>query len=209
MRISDWSSDVCSSDLGLDSVVLLHLLCARPEVRNAGLRAIHVHHGLQSVADDWASHCRALCEALDVPLQVVDVDVERDSGFGLEAAARAARRRAFAAALRDDEVLALAHHRDDQAETFLLRALRASGPDGLAAMLPWQRFANGWLWRPLLDVPRASLLSHARAHGLRWIADPSNEDTAHDRNFLPHRALPLPRARWPDATAAPTRPSTG
>src|SRR3546814_14160907 len=83
-----------------------------------------------------SSHCRALCEALDVPLQVVDVDVERDSGFGLEAAARAARRRAFAAALRDDEVLALAHHRDDQAETFLLRALRASGPDGLAAMLP-------------------------------------------------------------------------
>src|SRR3546814_4602871 len=66
---------------GLDSVVLLHLLCARPEVRNAGLRAIHVHHGLQSAADDWASHCRALCEALDVPLQVVDVDVERDSGL--------------------------------------------------------------------------------------------------------------------------------
>src|SRR3546814_3230699 len=135
MRISDWSSDV-----------------------------VLFRSGLQSAADDWASHCRALCEALDVPLQVVDVDVERDSGFGLEAAARAARRRAFAAALRDDEVLALAHHRDDQAETFLLRALRASGPDGLAAMLPWQRFANGWLWRPLLDVPRASLLSRSEEH---------------------------------------------
>src|SRR3546814_19204294 len=90
----------------------------RSEVRNAGLRAIHVHHGLQSAADDWASHCRALCAALDVPLQVVDVDVERDSGFGLEAAARAARPRAFAAALRHDELLALAHHSDDQAATF-------------------------------------------------------------------------------------------
>src|SRR5690606_659861 len=117
---------------GLDSVALLHLLCSRSDVRAAGLRAIHVHHGLQAAADDWAVHCRALCEALDIPLQVIDVDVERDSGAGLEAAARAARRRAFAAALRDDEVLALAHHRDDQAETFLLRALRASGPDGLA-----------------------------------------------------------------------------
>src|SRR3546814_11589670 len=82
--------------------------------------------------------------------------------------------------------------------TLFRSALRASGPDGLAAMLPWQRFANGWLWRPLLDVPRASLLSHARAHGLRWIDDPSNEDTAHDRNFLRHRVLPLLRERWPD-----------
>src|SRR3546814_13528057 len=72
-------------------------------------------------------------------------------------------------------------------------------------MLPWQRFANGWLWRPLLDVPRASLLSHARAHGLRWIDDPSNEDTAHDRNFLRHRVLPLLRARWPAANAALAR----
>src|SRR3546814_338253 len=149
--------------VGCDSVVLLHPLCTQPGIRDAGLRAIHDHHGLQSAADDWASNCRALCEALDVPLQVVDVDVERDSGFGLEAAARAARRRAFAAALRDDEVLALAHHRDDQAETFLLRALRASGPDGLAAMLPWQGFANGWLWRPQIGVPRASPPSPAPA----------------------------------------------
>src|SRR5690606_8071854 len=161
---------------GLDSVVLLHLLRSRPDVRAAGLRAIHVRHGLQAAAGDWAAHCRALCEALEVPLQVVEVDVERDSGAGLEAAARAARRRAFAAALGDDEILALAHHRDDQAETFLLRALRASGPDGLAAMRPWQRFGAGWLWRPLLDAPRADLLAHAQLHGLRWVEDPSNDD---------------------------------
>jgi len=190
---------------GLDSVVLLHLLCACPGVGDTGLRAIHVHHGLQASADDWADRCRTLCEALDVPLQVVRVDVDRDAGSGLEAAARAARREAFAGALRGGEALALAHHRDDQAETFLLRALRASGPDGLAAMRPWQRFAGGWLWRPLLDVPRARLLAHANAHGLRWIEDPSNEDTAHDRNFLRHRVLPLLRERWPEADAALAR----
>jgi len=102
-------------------------------------------------------------------------------------------------------VLALAHHRDDQAETFLLRALRASGPDGLAAMRPWQRFGAGWLWRPLLGVPRTELLAHARARGLRWIEDPSNDDTAHDRNFLRHRVLPLLRERWPAADASLAR----
>jgi tRNA(Ile)-lysidine synthase len=147
---------------GLDSVVLLHLLAAQPSIRAAGLRAIHVHHGLQAAAGEWAAHCHALCDALGVPFQVMKVEVVRDAGGGLEAAAREARRAAFADALRDDEVLALAHHRDDQAETFLLRALRASGPDGLAAMQPWQRFATGWLWRPLLGVPRTQLLAHAR-----------------------------------------------
>lgn len=190
---------------GLDSVVLLHLLATQPHVRDAGLRAIHVHHGLQPAADDWAAHCRVVCEALDVPLRVVRVDVARDAGNGLEAAARNARRAAFADALREGEALALAHHRDDQTETFLLRALRASGPDGLAAMQPWQRFAKGWLWRPLLGLPRARLLAHAHAHGLRWIDDPSNEDTAHDRNFLRHRVLPLLRERWPEADAALAR----
>ena len=90
------------------------------------------------------------------------VEVTRDAGEGLESAARAARHAAFAEILRDDEALALAHHRDDQAETFLLRALRASGPDGLGAMRPLRRFARGWLWRPLLGVPRALLLEYAR-----------------------------------------------
>jgi len=190
---------------GLDSVVLLHLLAAQPSIREAGLRAIHVHHGLHAAADDWAAHCHALCDSLGIPLQAMRVEVARDAGNGLEAAAREARRHAFAEALDDDEVLALAHHRDDQAETFLLRALRASGPDGLAAMQPWQRFATGWLWRPLLGVPRTQLLAHAHEHDLRWIDDPSNDDTAHDRNFLRHRVLPLLRERWPAADAALAR----
>jgi tRNA(Ile)-lysidine synthase len=193
---------------GLDSVVLLHLLAAQPSIRATGLRAIHVHHGLQAAANDWAAHCHALCDALGIPLQAMQVEVARDAGSGLEAAARESRRAAFADALRDDEVLALAHHRDDQAETFLLRALRASGPDGLAAMRPWQRFATGWLWRPLLGVPRARLLAHAQERGLRWIDDPSNDDTAHDRNFLRHRVLPLLRERWGTADAALARSAT-
>jgi tRNA(Ile)-lysidine synthase len=186
---------------GLDSTVLLHLLAAAPGLHD-GLRAIHVHHGLHAGADAWVAHCRAACRAAGIPLQVVHVDVERDGGHGLEAAARAARHQAFAAQLRDDEVLALAHHRDDQAETFLLRALRASGPDGLAAMRPWRRHAGGWLWRPLLETPRAALLAHARAGGLAWIDDPSNADPRFDRNYLRTRVMPLLRERWPSADAA-------
>lgn len=189
---------------GLDSSVLLQLLASTPSM-HAGLRAIHVHHGLQPRADDWSAHCEALCAALGIPLRVVRVEVQRDAGLGPEGAARAARHAAFAAELHDDEVLALAHHRDDQAETFLLRALRASGPDGLAAMHGWRRHGRGWLWRPLLATPRAELRTHALGTGLDWIEDPSNADTAPDRNFLRHALLPLLQERWPQAGAALAR----
>ena len=187
---------------GLDSTALLHALSQEPTIRARGLRAIHVHHGLQTPADDWATHCTRFCESIGVPLSIVRVNVARDSGDGLEAAARKARYAAFEYALREHEVLVTAHHRNDQAETFLLRALRGSGPDGLAAMRPWRKFATGWHWRPLLDTPRDDLLAYAQMHGLSWLDDPSNEDTRHDRNFLRQRILPLLRERWPQADAA-------
>ena len=193
---------------GLDSTVLLHLLASDADARREGLRAIHVHHGLHADADAWAEHCQRVCDALGVPLAITRVAVDRTAGLGLEGAARDARHRAFADALGYDEILALAHHRDDQAETFLLRALRGSGVDGLAAMRPWRAHANGWLWRPLLDLPRESLLAHAREHELRWLDDPSNSDLCFDRNLLRERVLPLLRERWPHASASLARSAT-
>ena len=184
---------------GMDSTVLLHLLANDTAIRREGLRALHVHHGLQAGADAWAGHCDQACMALGVPLTLVRVRVDRDSGLGPEGAARAARHRAFAQALGDGEILALAHHRDDQAETFLLRALRGSGVDGLAAMRHWRRYAGGWLWRPLLAQPRVALHAYARAHGLHWVEDPGNAGSDPDRNFLRHQVLPLLRERWPHA----------
>ncbi|KRD30519.1 tRNA(Ile)-lysidine synthase [Lysobacter sp. Root916] len=187
---------------GLDSSVLLHALAATPAARAQGLRAWHVHHGLHAQADAWAAQCAEICAALSVPLTVSRVNVAHDRGDGPEAAARRARHAAFEAGLHAGETLALAHHRDDQAETFLLRALRASGPDGLAAMRRWRDCGAGRLWRPLLALPRNALEAYAREHGLRWIEDPSNADDAYDRNFLRRRVLPLLRERWPQADAA-------
>ncbi|HXH00874.1 MAG TPA: tRNA lysidine(34) synthetase TilS [Xanthomonadaceae bacterium] len=192
---------------GADSSVLLHLLTQAGWARARGLRAVHVHHGLHAQADAWAGHCQQVCATLGVPLWIVQVTVVRD-GQGPEAAARKARHAAFEDELQDGEVLALAQHRDDQAETFLLRALRASGPDGLAAMRPWRRFGRGWLWRPLLDVPRADLQAYAQAHGLHWIEDPSNADDRIERNLLRLRVLPVLRKRWPQADAALARSAT-
>jgi tRNA(Ile)-lysidine synthase len=189
---------------GLDSTVLLHALANDPAVRARGLRAIHVDHGLHVASLDWAEHCIRMGAALGIELAVRRMRVV-DDGCGPEAAARAARLAAFADELRDGEWLALAHHQDDQAETLLLRLLRASGSEGLAAMRVTRSFAAGTLWRPLLGVPRARLRGYAQAHGLRWIEDPSNASDAFDRNFLRRNVMPMLAQRWPHAAAALAR----
>lgn len=187
---------------GLDSTVLLHWLQRSAAAAGVGVRAVHVHHGLQAAADDWALHCQQQCDALGVPLHIHRVKVDLRAGTGMEAAARQARRAAFADELRDGETLALAQHQDDQAETFLLRALRGSGVDGLAAMAADSVLGAHRLWRPLLEVPRSALLAYARQHALPWIEDPSNADDGPDRNFLRLHVLPLLRQRWPHAGQA-------
>lgn len=189
---------------GMDSTALLHLLAHSREILRP-VRAIHVNHGLHADADRWTRHCQDVCAALGVELIVANVSVSRHGAFGLEAAAREARYAAFAEHLHPGETLALAHHRDDQAETVLLRLLRASGSDGLSAMQVTRPFAGGLLWRPLLAVPRADLLAYARTHGLAWIEDPSNDDHALDRNFLRQSVLPLIAQRWPQAAASLSR----
>ncbi|MNQ48178.1 tRNA(Ile)-lysidine synthase [compost metagenome] len=189
---------------GLDSTVLLHLL-ARLRERQAlpPISAIHVHHGLQAVADAWVEHCRAQCAALNIPLVVRHVQVT--AGASIEQAAREARYAAFAEALGGGDVLLVAQHRDDQAETLLLRLLRGAGVRGLAAMPASRPLASGTLLRPLLGVARAELEAWARAQGLQWIEDPSNSDTRLARNFLRHEILPRLTQCWPAASAVLAR----
>jgi tRNA(Ile)-lysidine synthase len=187
---------------GGDSSTLLHALAALPAARARGLRAVHVDHRLHADSARWAAHCQAFCDTLQVPLTVHAVDVARDQGRGPEAAAREARYAAFAATLGAGEMLVLAQHRDDQAETVLLKLLRGAGPAGLGGMRERRLFAAGWLWRPLLDVPRAALRDYAAAHTLDCIDDPSNAAVELSRSFLRTRILPELQAHWPQATQA-------
>lgn len=174
---------------GMDSVVLLHLLRHQP-----GIRAIHVHHGLSPNADAWAAFCRRLCRAWKVRLTVSRVKVRR-RGKGLEAAAREARYDAFKNL--DVEVIALAHHLDDQAETVIMNLLRGAGVRGAAGMRPITPFEGKLLARPLLGVPRKELEEHARRHGLEWMQDESNSDETLTRNFVRRQLGPLIEARFP------------
>ena len=189
---------------GLDSTVLLHLLASLATHHSLPtLSAIHVHHGLQAAADAWPDHCRSVCEALGVPLEVVNVQVL--PGASVERAAREARYAAFCAALHGNEVLLTAQHRDDQAETLLFRLLRGAGVRGLSAMPRQRPLGRGHLLRPLLDVSRAELEAYARQHRLSWIEDPSNDDHRYARNYLRQRVFPVLTEQWPQASATLAR----
>lgn len=201
---------------GLDSHVLLHAcstalatsatdkipdaspgVSPKPSGRSdLTLEAIHIDHGLQDNSHEWAEHCRGVCAALEIPL-IARTVVVRENGGGLEAAARQARYHEFSDIMLAGDFLLLAQHADDQAETFLLQALRGSGPDGLAGIARKRSFANGSLCRPLLGCSRAELEDYAGKHGLHSIEDPSNADTRFDRNFLRHEVMPLLASRWP------------
>jgi len=190
---------------GLDSTVLLHLLVGLGRLQKLPLlSAVHIAHGLQSAARDWPAHCQAVCQALGVPLQVEQVEVERASS-SLERAARNARYQAFARLLAPAEVLLTAQHRDDQAETLLFRLLRGSGLKGLAAMPGQRALGAGTLLRPLLDVSRAELQAYAQQHQLVWVEDPSNADVQYSRNYLRYQVMPLLEHRWPAAGAVLAR----
>ena len=187
---------------GLDSTVLLHALANVPEIRSRGLRALHIDHALHADSSRWADHCRAFAGRLDVPIDIVTVTIDAIVGNGLEDAARSARLSAFEKALRKNEILALAHHGDDQAETVLLKLLRGAGPEGLAGMRHLRLFGKGYLWRPLLGIPRQMLRDYASHHALTWLDDPSNENRHLRRNFLRHEILPRLRSHWPNVEAA-------
>lgn len=189
---------------GLDSTVLLHLLAGLRDSLGLSLTAAHVRHGLVPGAEAWADVCGRLCAALDVPFSVCDVQVDRHHPGGLEAAAREARRAALLGL--GDELLALAHHRDDQAETVLFRAIRGAGVRGAGGMRVFTPgTASVGVWRPLLDVPRRDLLAYAREHGLSWIEDPSNADSRFSRNFLRNDVLPLVEQRFPGVSTGLAR----
>ncbi len=182
---------------GLDSVTLLQLLVdIRETVELPSLVAVHVDHQLSAHAQDWAAHCEQLCARLGVELLRRQVHVVGD-GSGPEAAARTARYSVFEELVGADELLLLAHHADDQIETFFLRLLRGAGTLGLSGMPAQRVLGGGHLLRPLLEFPRAALLSYARKRQLSWVEDDSNQNQALDRNYLRLRVLPGLGERWP------------
>jgi len=185
---------------GLDSTVLLHALAAAIREQPLGvytLRAVHIDHQLQLRSADWRRHCADVAAEVGVDFAFQPVQVPPDPPMGIEAAARTVRYQALRSLIGPGDVLLTAHHADDQLETLLLALARGAGVGGLSAMPACQAFGEGWHLRPLLEFTRAELEEWARAQGLSWVTDPSNDESRFSRNYLRHEVIPALRQRWP------------
>ena len=171
--------------------------------------ALHVHHGLQPEADAWVRHLQGQARrwaagGLPVAFYWRRLQGLPETGDSIEAWARRGRYAALAemAQACAANLVLLAHHREDQAETFLLQALRGAGPAGLAAM-PREVRRGGIVWaRPWLNQPRSAIEAYVRRYRLRFVDDPSNEHQALARNRLRHRVWPALAAHFEQAAAS-------
>ncbi len=177
---------------GIDSVVLLHLLLQLQKKHRFTLKASHVHHGLSEDADQWVKFCEALCRKWSIDLQVHHIQLPQKKSLGIEGEARRLRYEKLLQAKTD--LVVLAHHEDDQAETFLLQLIRGAGVKGLSSMAHFDEDRH--LWRPLLNTSRRDIETYAKQHKLKWIEDESNQNTAFDRNFIRLKVLPILKNRF-------------
>jgi tRNA(Ile)-lysidine synthase len=184
---------------GPDSVGLLYVLRDLAEAegfRVAG--AVHLNHQLRGgESDEDENFCKQLASSLELPIDLERVNVAQlahDADVSIEQAAHTARHEFYArAALRvNATAVAVAHTRDDQAETFLLRLLRGAGPRGLSGMHP----KSGLVVRPLLETRRAEVRAFLGDRHLAFREDASNSDVTIPRNRIRHELLPLLENRF-------------
>jgi len=146
-----------------------------------------MHHALSKNADKWVKFCEKLCAKLFIPLDVHYIKLPQKKSLGIEGEARRLR---YEKLLQSkSNLIVLAHHADDQAETFLLQLIRGAGVKGLSSMASFD--ASKKLWRPLLNTSRSDIEIHAKKHKLKWVEDESNLNIDFDRNFIRHKILPI------------------
>ena len=186
---------------GADSVALLRMLLPLREEGEIDLEAVHVNHGLRGTeADGDEAFVSSLCREMKVPLHRVRVDL---SGRRDENTAREMRYKAFESVLQDRNIptLVLAHQREDQAETFLLRLLRGAGPNGLRAMRNRESRKGYIILRPMLDISGRELRRALEEDCIPWREDGTNQETHYLRNRVRLELLPRMEEMAPGVTA--------
>jgi tRNA(Ile)-lysidine synthase len=186
---------------GLDSTALLHCTLAQARALGADVVALHVHHGLLPEADAWRVQVQRQALRWGAAFDSRQLGGAPARGESVEAWAREGRYAALAdmAHAQGCGLVLLAHHRRDQAETWLLQALRGAGDAGLSAM-PARVERRGLVWaRPWLDQGRGAIEAYARRHRLKWVEDPSNADPRFARSRLRRAVWPALHAAFPDA----------
>lgn len=180
---------------GVDSMVLLDQITSKREIFTCNFKVLHVNHCINPESRVWARFVENYCKEIGMPCEIVEVDISK-WGNNLEQAARKSRYNEFSK--QDCDSIILAHHGNDQVETFFLKLFRGSGPKGLRCMKycsPCWFDERKQVVRPLLDITKTQLVDYAITHNVQYITDPSNADTSYDRNWVRQCLVPFIQAR--------------
>ena len=176
---------------GADSVYLLLVLESLKEEMNLEIIAVHINHMIRKEAVDDQRFVEELCGKLSVPCKTFEVDVHniaQREKMSLEEAGRKVRYDVFFKMMKKYKAdkIAIAHHQNDQAETFLYRMARGTGIYGAAAM----KEEDGKLIRPLLCMKKQEIVNELTKMGQGWVEDASNQDDTFARNQIRNQIIP-------------------
>ncbi len=178
---------------GPDSVFLLHLLKNLQKQYNLRLIAAHLNHEWRIESEQEALFCKQVCTHFDIPIIIKKISelteyTPKYNGSKEEYARRM--RRYFFKQIKNEynaDLVALAHHANDQQETFFIRLLRGTTPTGLASIYP----KNKWYIRPLLETKKSDILDYLHNNAISYCTDQSNADVTFLRNRIRHELLPV------------------
>ena len=179
---------------GIDSMLLLKIATLVNNDESFNFRAIHINHNHSSNAKEMEKHCSDVCQEYNINLTVKNVHLLSDKN--IEEQFRNKRYESFFNHMFKDEVLVLAHHEDDQFETFLYRLFRGASPRGLSSIKEISERKNKILCRPFLQLPKRTIIELSRYLKLKFINDYSNNNLSYDRNYIRSKVVPSIKKRW-------------
>lgn len=176
---------------GPDSAFLLHTLISLKETQNLRIIAAHLDHEWREDSDKDAQFCAELCKKLKIEFvckKASGIRLQKKANGSQEERGRLLRRHYFEEVAKEytAHAIALAHHHDDQIETFFIRLIRGAGISGLTGM----KARDGLFIRPLLSLHKKEILEYLATNNLDYCVDPTNKSADYLRNRIRHNVIP-------------------
>jgi tRNA(Ile)-lysidine synthase len=179
---------------GPDSMFLLQQLHAIREHYSLNIIAAHLDHQWRQESTNDAEFCKKVCDKFSIPIVIgraSDIELTKKPSGSQEDLGRQLRRTFFERVAREcnADTIALAHHADDQLETFLIRLIRGTTLSGLTCM----KERDGLYWRPLLSMTKQEIVDYLIEHKIEFLTDPTNTQDIHLRNKIRKYVIPALR----------------
>lgn len=179
---------------GVDSRVMLDILYKlKPSGKN--LVMLHVNHGLSDNATEWEDKAKTIADHYGIEIRIAHLNMKDESA--IEEVARTRRYEFFVNNIKENDIIFMGHHKNDNAETLLFRLFRSTGIKGLCGIPQSRKLGAGKLVRPMMNVSRKEIMDYAVNCKLDWVEDESNKDSKYSRNFIRNEVIPFLETKWP------------